>query len=110
MRRSFDALALAVRERLALDPESGALFVFASKRRTQVKLLVWMRGGFTILHRRLERGRFMFPARVTAETPRVEIDAHELAMLLEGLDAAPTRSVARWDPPLRSIDTTSALV
>ena len=34
MRRSFDALALAVRERLALDPESGALFVFASKRAT----------------------------------------------------------------------------
>ena len=26
MRRSFDALALAVREVLALDPESGALF------------------------------------------------------------------------------------
>ena len=32
MRRSFDALALAVKERLELDPQSGALFVFASKR------------------------------------------------------------------------------
>ena len=32
MRRSFDALALAVKERLEMDPQSGALFVFASKR------------------------------------------------------------------------------
>jgi hypothetical protein len=41
MRRSFDALALAVRERLALDPESGALFVFASKRGNRLKVL-WL--------------------------------------------------------------------
>jgi transposase len=110
LRKSFEGLSNEVRSALAADPLSGHIFIFLNRRRTQVKLLVWMRGGFTILHRRLERGRFTFPARVTAETPRVEIDAHELAMLLEGLDAAPTRSAARWDPPLRSIDTTSALV
>ena len=40
MRRSFDALALAVRESLSLDPESGALFVFASKRGNRIKVLV----------------------------------------------------------------------
>ena len=39
MRRSFDALALAVRERLALDPESGALFVFSSKQGNRLKVL-----------------------------------------------------------------------
>lgn len=39
MRRSFDALALAVRERLDLDPESGALFVFASKRGNRLERL-----------------------------------------------------------------------
>jgi transposase len=31
MRRSFDALALAVKERLEMEPQSGAPFVFASK-------------------------------------------------------------------------------
>lgn len=36
---SFDALALVVRESLALDPESGALFVFASKRSNRIKVL-----------------------------------------------------------------------
>jgi transposase len=110
LRKSFEGLSNEVRSALAADPLSGHIFIFLNRRRTQVKLLVWMRGGFTILHRRLERGRFTFPARVTAEAPRVEIDAHELAMLLEGLDAAPTRSAARWDPPLRTIDVTSTLV
>ena len=35
MRRSFDGLALAVTERLELDPQSGALFVFVNKRGSQ---------------------------------------------------------------------------
>ena len=69
--------------------------------RTQVKLLLWTRGGFTIVHKRLERGRFTFPARVSATAARVEIDAHELSMLLEGLDVATARSAVRWSPPAR---------
>ena len=48
MRRSFDALALVVRESLALDPESGALFVFASKRSNRVKVLWFDRNGYCI--------------------------------------------------------------
>jgi hypothetical protein len=50
----------------------------------------------------LERGRFTFPARVTAEAARVEIDAHEVAMLLEGLDLATRRAAVRWSPPKSS--------
>ncbi len=56
MRRSFDALSLAVRERLALDPESGALFVFASKRGNRLKVLWFDRSGYVVLYKRLERG------------------------------------------------------
>ena len=48
---------------LALDPLSGHVFVFLNRRKTQVKLLVWTRGGFTIVHKRLERGTFTFPRR-----------------------------------------------
>ncbi len=50
MRRSFDALALAVRESLALDPESGALFVFASKRSNRLKVLWFDHNGYCILY------------------------------------------------------------
>lgn len=63
-----------------------------------MKVLLWTRGGFTIVHKRLERGRFTFPDRVVAGASSVEIDAHELSMVLEGLALATTRSAARWSP------------
>jgi hypothetical protein len=41
---------------------------------------------------------------MTAEAARVEIDAHELAMLLEGLEAATARSATRWNPPFATAE------
>lgn len=100
LHRSFEGLSNEVRCVLAADPLSGHVFLFLNRRRTQLKMLLWTRGGFLIVHKRLERGRFTFPSRVTAEAARVEIDTHELAMLLEGLDESDRRSSARWDPSL----------
>ncbi len=99
LRRSFDGLSNEVREVLAKDPLSGHVFVFLNRRKTQVKLLVWTRGGFTIVHKRLERGTFSFAAQVTETARSVEIDVHELSMLLEGIDVAHVRSSRRWEPP-----------
>jgi transposase len=61
------------------------------------KLLVWTRGGFTIVHKRLEKGTF---ARVFKETSDacVEIDVHELSMLLEGIELANIKTSIRWEP------------
>ncbi len=101
LHKSFEGLSNEVRTALAADPLSGHVYIFLNKARTQVKLLVFTRGGLTIVHKRLERGRFTFPARVTPEATKVEIDAHELAMLLEGLAVAPGRGAVRWNPPLR---------
>jgi transposase len=64
-----------------------------------VKLLIWTRGGYTIVHKRLERGTFSFPGRVTAEATSVMIDVHELGMLLEGIDVRGTHASKRWEPP-----------
>jgi transposase len=100
LRKSFEGLSNEVRTVLAADPISGHVFIFLNRRGTQVKLLVWTRGGFTIVHKRLERGRFTFPAQVAPGATRVEIDAHELAMLLEGLVASPARAAVRWAPKL----------
>lgn len=99
LRKSFEGLSNEVRAVLAKDPLSGHVFVFVNRRRNQVKLLLWTRGGFTILHKRLERGTFAFSARITAESVSVELDAHELSMLLEGIDADAARASARWEPP-----------
>jgi len=99
LRKSFDGLSNEVRSVLARDPLSGHVFVFLNRRKNQVKLLVWTRGGFTIMHKRLERGMFTFPKQVAADAHSVELDVHELAMLLEGIDMMSTRNSARWEPP-----------
>ena len=105
LRKSFEGLSNEVRSILAADPISGHIFLFLNRRRTQIKLLVWTRGGYTIVHKRLERGRFTFPGRVTAESARVEIDAHELAMLLEGLELSMRRAATRWTPRIAATST-----
>jgi transposase len=104
LRKSFEGLSNEVRAVIGLDPLCGHVFLFLNRRRTQVKLLLWTRGGYTIVHKRLERGRFTFPDRVSASaaTTRMEIDAHELSMLLEGLERKAGRSATRWEPVSRA--------
>ena len=102
LRRSFEGLSNEVREVLRHDPLAGHVFVFLNRRKTQVKLLVYTRGGFTIVHKRLERGRFTFPARVMEGIASVEIDVHELAMLLEGIDVRRARTSERWEPAMHA--------
>ncbi|MBX3159208.1 MAG: IS66 family insertion sequence element accessory protein TnpB [Deltaproteobacteria bacterium] len=101
LRKSFDGLVNEIRHTLGHDPLDGHVFVFLNRRRNQVKLIVWTRGGFTIVHKRLERGTFTFPARVTSDATCVAIDVHELAMLLEGIDGARATTKPRWEPPPR---------
>jgi transposase len=98
MRRSFDGLMAEVRSVLALDPLSGHVFGFINRRRNQVKLLMWTRGGFTIVHKRLEGGTFTFVERLRSDAKSVEVDVHELSMLLEGIDVQRARIAPRWEP------------
>jgi transposase len=98
MRKSFDGLSNEVRAVLAADPLSGHVFVFLNKRRKQVKLLAWTRGGFIVVHKRLEEGTFAFSRYVDDGARSVEIDVHELSMLLEGIDLSAARSSPRWEP------------
>lgn len=85
MRRSFDALALVVRERLDLDPESGALFVFASKRSTRIKVLWFDHNGYCILYKRLHEAHFELPDARSSKAPLASIDARALATILRGV-------------------------
>lgn len=100
LRKSFDGLSNETREALRLDPLSGHIFVFLNRRKNQVKLLMWTRGGFAVIHKRLERGRFASLKDVRPDAKRVEIDVHELSMLLEGITFVKGRTSARWEPPM----------
>ena len=85
MRRSFDKLAEMTRSILAQDPFSGHLFVFFNRPRDRVKILFWDRSGFCLYYKRLESGAFRVPKLADG---RVQIDAAELALILEGIDLA----------------------
>jgi transposase len=99
LRKSFDGLSNEVRNVLAQDPLCGHVFVFLNRRKNQAKLLMWTRGGYTIVHKRLERGTFSFSQQVNSLASRVEIDVHELSMLLEGIDIRKVHASKRWEPP-----------
>lgn len=74
-----------VRERLALDPESGALFVFASKRGNRIKVLWFDHNGYCLLYKRVHRASFDLPDAGAAERPLLPIDARSLATILRGV-------------------------
>jgi transposase len=86
MRRSFDALALVVQEKLALDPQSGALFVFASKRGHRLKVLWFDRNGYCILYKRLHAAHFELPDASRSDRPVAMIDPRALTTLLRGVE------------------------
>ena len=89
MRRSFDGLALAVRERMGEDPESGAVFAFVNKRANRVKVMWFDRNGYCILYKRVHRAVFRVPLSTDAERPVAVVDAVALARLLRGIDKSP---------------------
>ncbi|GAB5549364.1 MAG: hypothetical protein SangKO_091240 [Sandaracinaceae bacterium] len=81
MRRGFDGLALAAKEQLGEDPQSGALFIFTNKRRNRLKVLWFDRNGYCLLYKRLHHARFVLP-----ET-RV-VDAKTLAFIMRGVETS----------------------
>lgn len=97
MRKGHDGLFALVR-RFGLDPFSGHLFVFTSKGKNRLKILAWTEGGFVVLYKRLERGRFKLPMLAAGETT-VRLDATQLTMLLDGIDYSRVRRPKLWQPP-----------
>lgn len=86
MRKGFDGLSGLVIETIEQDPLSGHLFVFFNRRRNRMKCMVWDGSGLWLLYRRLERGQYQIFDRRSENAGAYEIDATELALLLEGID------------------------
>jgi len=83
MRRGMPGLALQVQEGLKRDPHAGDLYIFRGRRGDLVKIL-WHDGlGLSLYAKRLDRGRFIWPA--TTGEP-VAITAGQMGYLLEAID------------------------
>jgi len=96
MRKGFDGLSALVRN-WNEDLYSGHLFVFVSRRGDRIKILTWDTGGFVLYYKRLERGRFRVPKLVEGQI-KMQLDAAELSMLLDGIDFSRVRRPKKWQP------------
>jgi len=96
MRHGFDRLMLAARERVGQDPQQGsALFVFANRAATRIKILWFERHGCCVLYKRLHRATFELPT--SAGAASVHIDSSALARLIAGSPREAKRSRARTE-------------
>ena len=73
-----------VRNELGSDPMSGDVYVFLSRSRQSVKLLVWDRDGFVVYSKRLERGCFEQLSGVLEGKVQI-LSYQHLVMLLSGI-------------------------
>lgn len=83
MRKGMVGLAMLVQEGLSRDPHAGDLFIFRGRAGDLLKIL-WHDGvGLSLYAKRLDRGRFIWPA---AEGGAVAISPAQMAFMLEGID------------------------
>jgi transposase len=82
-RRGHDGLAATVQNELRLDPYSGLTVIFRSRRGDRIKILVWDGSGLVMVYKRLDEGRFSWPA-VTDGVMRLSRGQFEA--LFEGLE------------------------
>ena len=94
-RKGAEGLAALVRETMTADPFSGAVYVFRAKRADRIKLIFWDGTGLCLYAKRLEDGKFRWPA---VHDGVMRLSAAQLQALLEGLDwrrvHEPRRTVA----------------
>ena len=83
LRKGIDGLSTLVSGALSRDPFSGHVFAFCNRDRNTIKLLLWDRNGFWVLHKRLERQKFRWPQ---TATDVLEVTVREMTWLLDGLD------------------------
>ena len=96
-RKGIDGLAAVCRQRLQTDPMSGAVFVFGSRNRRSIKVLVYDGQGFFLCQKRLSAGRFNWWPK-GAGGPSLRLEAHQLQLLLWNGDPVKANTAPLWRP------------
>lgn len=82
MRKQINGLAAIVERSFHLDPMEETVFVFCNRNRDRIKILEWDGDGFWLYFKRLEKGRFRWPAEGDEVT--MTLTPAELEILLGG--------------------------
>jgi len=82
MRKGFDGLSGIVRNAMKKDPLTGDIFIFVNRRRNQIKLLFFEGDGFSLYHKRLERGTYEIP---DGNQDHLVMQHDELQFILQGV-------------------------
>lgn len=96
MRCSFDRLSGLIQNHSGKSPLTGAVFIFLNKRRNQIKLLLWEGDGFSLYHKRLEKGTFELPLSSANDTA-VRISSEQLLLILKGISLRHVRKRQRYE-------------
>jgi transposase len=95
-RKGHDGLAAVVQSELGLDPHSGIIVVFRSKRADRIKVMTWDGSGLVLACKRLEQGSFAWsPIRDGV----MKLSAAQFGALFEGRDGseiALRSPIERW--------------
>jgi transposase len=81
-RKGILGLAALAKEQLRIDPFSGVIVCFRSRRADRVKLIFWDGTGLCLFAKRLE-GKFQWPR---IEDGVMRLSAAQLGVLLEGAE------------------------
>lgn len=81
MRKGHNSLSYLVSHQMDRDLLSGSLFLFVAKNRKSTKAIFFDGNGLIVIHKKLERGRFMSFENLSEVT---EINSNELTLILNG--------------------------
>ena len=84
MRKQFNGLWSLAEEKLRENPRGGAVFVFVNKDRDRLKMRSFDGSGPWVFAKRLEKGRFTWPA--GSDRTKLSLAPEALTMLLAGID------------------------
>jgi transposase len=94
-RKGIDGLVQLCRQKLQSDPFEGAVFVFSSRRRKALKILIYDGQGFWLCQKRLSEGRFTWWPGKSGRSTQV-LDAHQLQLLVWNGDPSAGRTAPMW--------------
>lgn len=90
MRKGFTQICAIITNELGRQATRGDSFIFINKPRTDLKLLIYEQGGFTILYKRLEKVPFKLLT-FDLDTKSMQLTSNQLHFILQGVSLKTVR-------------------